>query len=226
MGTTLDLGPFWNHLSKARSSLGFQLQIFLNPVSISAPIGKSLFSNLWTLPAIQFLLLGRKFRGDFETRSRKVTKLANISVRRQERPQSVSILIAYWGGVGQNQWTDTSILIFHQCKPTKHETDELNMKLNQFHKSAFGQSFCFIGRIRVWTAPYHTLMILKYFYKNGMVVYCAVKISYMQFTDKIVFFICFYIPLSSARGPEEDWRWYKAIAIAEEKVRQEVLRVK
>ena len=141
MGTTLDLGPFWNHLSKARSSLGFQLEIFLNPVSISAPIGKSLFSNLWTLPAIQFLLLGRKFRGDFETGSRKVTKLANISVRRQERPQSVSILIAYWGGVGQNQWTDTSILIFHQCKPTKHETDELNMKLNQFHKSAFGQSF-------------------------------------------------------------------------------------
>ena len=63
MGTTLDLGPFWNHLSKARSSLGFQLEIFLNPVSISAPIGKSLFSNLWTLPAIQFLLLRRKFRG-------------------------------------------------------------------------------------------------------------------------------------------------------------------
>ena len=103
----------------------------------------------------------------------------------------MSILIAYWGGVGQNQWTDTSILIFHQYKPTKHETDELNMKLNQFHKSAFGQSFCFIGRIRVWTAPYHTLMILKYFYKNGMVVYCAVKISYMQFTDKIVFFHLF-----------------------------------
>ena len=28
------------------------------------------------------------------------------------------------GGVAQNQWTDTSILIFHQYKPTKHETCE------------------------------------------------------------------------------------------------------
>ena len=91
-------------------------------------------------------------------------------------------------------------MIFHQYKPTKHETDELNMKLNQFHKSAFGQSFCFIGRIRVWTAPYHTLMILKYFYKNGMVVYCAVKISYMQFTDKIVFHLLLYSSVISQRS--------------------------
>ena len=43
------------------------------------------------------LIVEKKIQGDFETGSRKVTKLANISVRRQERPQSVSILIAYWG---------------------------------------------------------------------------------------------------------------------------------
>ena len=201
MGKTLDLGPFWN----LKSSIIARISItdFSKPrFNFSSHWKKFIFKPL-NFAGDTILIVEKKIQGDFETGSRKVTKLANISLRRQERPQSVSILIAYWGGVGQNQWTDTSILIFHQYKPTKHETDELNMKLNQFHKSAFGQSFCFIGRIRVWTAPYHTLMILKYFYKNGMVVYCAVKISYMQFTDKIVFFICFYIPLSSARGPEE-----------------------
>ena len=140
-GNNIRFGAFLKSFVKSSIIARISITDFSKPrFNFSSHWKKFIFKPL-NFAGDTILIVEKKIQGDFETGSRKVTKLANISLRRQERPQSVSILIAYWGGVAQNQWTDTSILIFHQCKPTKHETDELNMKLNQFHKSAFGQSF-------------------------------------------------------------------------------------
>ena len=94
-GKTLDLGPFWN----LKSSIIARISItdFSKPrFNFSSHWKKFIFKPL-NFAGDTILIVEKKIQGDFETGSRKVTKLANISVRRQERPQSVSILIAYWG---------------------------------------------------------------------------------------------------------------------------------
>ena len=123
-GKIIRFGAFLKSFVKSSIIARISIRDFSKPrFNFSSHWKKFIFKPL-NFAGDTILIVEKKIQGDFETGSRKVTKLANISLRRQERPQSVSILIAYWGGVGQNQWTDTSILIFHQYKPTKHETCE------------------------------------------------------------------------------------------------------